>query len=322
MSLAAVWGTTAPTKAAQFEYKFAHGSTPDFSASVRIVQAVNRIRSETGGRMDIKIFGAGVMGSEIANIGQIQSNTIQFTISPSVALSTAVPGTAVDGLGFAFRDLKMVFEAYDGPMGDQLRSLIAAKGMHAFPKTMDIGMRCITSSTKPIRNVDDLSGFKIRTQPGPIAIDLFRTLGASPTPIVFNELYLAMQNHVVDGQDAPPYQAINMGKFYEVQKYLSVTNHQPTPFWMLANAQAWNALPPDVQRSVTKNFEQAAAEQRHDTVIQSSAFADKLRRFGLVFNQPDVDSMRAKLKPFYEKWKAQFAPAIWDGLERTTGKLV
>jgi tripartite ATP-independent transporter DctP family solute receptor len=311
-----------PAQAAQFEYKFAHGNTADASAAVRITQAVNRIRTETGGRLNITQFINGVMGSEVANIGQVRSNTIQFTISPSVALSTVVPGIAVDGLGFAWHDLKQVYDAYDGPMGDHIRGLIAAKGIHPFAKTMDIGMRNITSSTKPVRNVDDFTGFRIRIQPGPISIDLFRTLGASPTPIVYTELYLSMQNKVVDGMDAPPYQAINMSKFYEVQKYLSVTNHQPTPFFMIASEQGWNALPPDIQRIVTKNFEQAAVDQRHDTVIQSGAMADKLRRFGLTFNTADTASMRAKLKPFYERWQAQFGDTLWGLLERATGKLV
>jgi TRAP-type C4-dicarboxylate transport system substrate-binding protein len=150
---------------------------------------------------------------------------------------------------------------------------------------------------------------------------MFRALGASPTPIVFPELYTAMQTHVIDGQETP-YVTIDDAKFYEVQKYLSVTNHQATIFWPIANMDAWNALPPDIQGIVSKHFDQAAILERRDTVVQSAAHADKLRANGLIFNTADGDSMRAMLKPFYAKWKAQFSDTAWSLMERTTGKLV
>jgi TRAP-type transport system periplasmic protein len=319
-TLATIGVIATPARAAQFEYKLAHGAATSFSFAVRTVQAIERIRRETGGRLDIKVFPNSVLGNEISSIGQIKSNTIQFYVIPSIALSTAVPGLAVDGIGFAFRDDKAVAEAYDGPMGKYLQKLIIDKGIYAFPAVMNLGMRVVTSSLRPIHTAADFSGFKIRVQPGPIGIDLFRTLGASPTPIVFPELYLALQNHVVDGQETP-YQTIEMAKFYEVQKYRSVTNHQPTVFWMIASMDGWKALPPDIQSSVTKNFTQAAIEQRRDTVVQSAAFADKLRRLGLTFNTTDVGSMRTALKPFYVKWKAEFGTTVWEMMEKTTGKL-
>jgi len=318
--LASIGAISAPARAAQFEYKLADGATSSFSFNVRTVQAFERVKRESGGRLNVTMFLNSVMGSEIANIGQIRSNTIQFSIVPSIALSTVVPGLAIDGLGFAFRDDKMVGDAYDGPMGKYLQKLIMDKGMFAFPAAMNLGMRVVTSSLRPIRTAADFNGFKIRAQPGPISVDLFRSLGASPTPIVFPEVYLALQNHLVDGQETP-YQTIEMAKFYEVQKYLSVTYHQPTVFWAIANMESWNALPSDIQQSLLRNMTQAAHEQRRDTIIQSAAFADKLRRFGLIFNTADGDSMRAALKPFYNKWKGEFGSTLWDLMERTTGKL-
>lgn len=319
-TLASIGVIAAPVRAAQFEYKFAHGSPTNFSSSVRMVAAFDAVRRETNGRFEVKTFPNGVMGSEIANIGQIRSNTIQFTISPGFSLSTAVPNIGMDGLGFAFRDAKAAESAYDGPMGEYLRQQIIGKGMFAFPTVLNLGMRVVTSSSRPIRNAADFAGFKIRTPPAPIMVDFFRTLGASPTPIVYPEVYLALQTHIVDGQETP-YQTIEAAKFYEVQKYLSVTNHLPTIFWVIANMESWNALPPDIQQIVHKHVKQAAILQRRDTVQQSDAFADKLRRFGLTFNTADGDSMRAALKPFYARWRTEFGNNAWDLMERTTGKL-
>jgi tripartite ATP-independent transporter DctP family solute receptor len=320
-TLASIGVIPSPARAAQFEYKLAHGTTTDFPLHIRAQEAADAIRKETGGRLNITIFPNNILGSEIANIGQIRSNTIQFCIIPSLALGTAVPGLGMDGLGFAFKDAEAVNTAFDGALGQYLTGLIAGQGIHPFPKMMNLGMREVTSSSHPIRNAADFAGFKIRTQPGQIAVDMFRTLGASPTPIVFPELYTAMQTHVVDGQETP-YVTIDESKFYEVQKYLSVTNHMATIFWPIANMDAWNALPPDIQEIVAKHFDQAAVLERRDTVIQSNAHADKLRAAGMVFNTADGDSMRAQLKPFYQKWKSQFSDSAWALMERTTGKLV
>ena len=181
-----------PAGAAQFEYKLAHGTTTDFPLHIRTQEAVDAIRTESGGRLNITIFPNNILGSEIANIGQIRSNTIQFCIIPSLALGTAVPGLGMDGLGFAFKDAEAINRAFDGPLGAYLTGLIAAQGIHPFPRMMNLGMREVTSSSHPIHNAADFAGFKIRTQPGQIAVDMFRALGASPTPIVFPELYTAM----------------------------------------------------------------------------------------------------------------------------------
>jgi tripartite ATP-independent transporter DctP family solute receptor len=320
-TLASIGVIAAPTRAAQFEYKFAHGSPTNFSSSVRMVEAFDAVTKESNGRFVVKTFPNSVMGSELANIGQIKSNTIQFTIIPSIALSTAVPGLGMDGLGFVFRDSKAAESAYDGPMGRYLRQLIMDKGIFAFPNAMNLGMRVVTSSSRQIKSAADFAGFKIRTQPGQIAVDLFRTLGASPTPIVYPEVYLALQTHTVDGQETP-YQTIEAAKFYEVQKYLSVTNHQPTIFWAIANQESFNALPSEIRQSLLKHVARAVILQRRDALLQNDAFADKLRRFGLQFNTADGDSMRANLKPFYAKWKGEFGTTAWDLLERSVGKLV
>jgi TRAP-type C4-dicarboxylate transport system substrate-binding protein len=226
----------------------------------------------------------------------------------------------MDGLGFAFRDAAQAEGAYDGPLGAYLRKLIMDKGIFAMPRVFNFGMREVTSSSHPIRNAADFAGFKIRTPPAPISVDLFKTLGASPTPIQFPELYTALQTKIVDGQETP-YSTIDVSNFHEVQKYLSVTNHMATIFWFLGNIDAWNALPPATQTIILKYADRAAVLERRDTAQQSAATADKLRRLGMTFNTADSDTMRAALKPFYVRWKTEFGTPAWDLLEKTTGKL-
>jgi tripartite ATP-independent transporter DctP family solute receptor len=287
---------------------------------VRSAEMWDAVRRETGGKLDVQVFPNNVLGSELAQLSQLRSGALQFMVIQGVSLSSVVPSVGIDGVGFAFRNAAEAERAYDGPLGDYLRKEIVAKGIFAFPHVFNFGMRQVTSSSHPIRTAADFGGFKIRTPPGQISIDLFRTLGASPSPIVFPELYLALQTHVVDGQETP-YSTIEAAKFYEVQKYLSVTNHMATIFWFLANQQAWDALGGDIQRVVLRHAAQAAILERRDTETESQATAEKLRRMGMTFNTVETASMRSALKPFYQKWKQQFGTTAWALLEHSTGAL-
>ena len=151
------------------------------------------VKRETKGALDVKIFPNNQLGGELAQLSQLRSGAIQFMIMQGVSLSSVVPGVGMDGVGFAFRNAAQAESAYDGPMGAYLRKLIIDKGIFAMPRVFNFGMRQVTSSSHPIHNAGDFAGFKIRTPPAPISVDLFRSLGASPTPIQFPELYLALQ---------------------------------------------------------------------------------------------------------------------------------
>jgi tripartite ATP-independent transporter DctP family solute receptor len=310
-----------PAKAAQFDYKMAHGTPTNMAVHVRSAEMWDAVKRETNGAIDVKIFPNNILGSELAQLSQLRSGAVQFMIIQGVSLSSVVPGVSMDGLGFVFPTAAKAESAYDGPLGAYLRKLIMDKGIFAFPRVFNFGMRQVTASSHPIRSAADFAGFKIRTPPAPISVDLFKTLGASPTPIVFPELYLALQTKIVDGQETP-YSTIDVSKFNEVQKYLSVTNHTATIFWFLGNMDAWNALPPAMQTIILRHADRAAVLERRDTEQQSTATADKLRREGMLFNTADADSMRAPLKPFYGRWKTEFGATAWDLLEKTSGKLV
>jgi tripartite ATP-independent transporter DctP family solute receptor len=184
------------------------------------------------------------------------------------------------------------------------------------------GMRQITSSAKPIRTSADLAGFKIRTPPGELWVDLFKSLGAAPAPLNFNEVYTALQTRVFDGQENP-YAIIDTARLYEVQKYLSVTNHMWSAYHFLGNQEAWNALPHDVQAVVERNLTKYALLQRRDTNLRNESLSEKLARRGMTINRADTSGFRGKLagSGFYTKWRDKFGPQAWALLERTSGKL-
>jgi tripartite ATP-independent transporter DctP family solute receptor len=210
----------------------------------------------------------------------------------------------------------------DGDLGKVIRDDIQARDIVVFDKIWENGFREITTSTKPIRTVGDLAGLKIRVSPGKIRIDTFQSLGASPTPISLSELYTSLQTHVVDAQENPLV-LIEQQKFYEVQKYVSLSNHIWSGYWLLMNPDAWKRLPPDVQALFTRELNAAAVEARADTNRLNSSVADKLRRRGMQFNPVEVDGFKKKLvdAKYYDRWKAEFGPKAWGALERYANKL-
>jgi tripartite ATP-independent transporter DctP family solute receptor len=210
----------------------------------------------------------------------------------------------------------------DGDLGKVIRDEISSREIVVFDKIWENGFREITTSTKPIRTVNDLAGLKIRVSPGKIRIDTFQSLGASPTPISLSELYTSLQTHVVDAQENPLV-LIEQQKFYEVQKYVSLSNHIWSGYWLLMNPDAWKRLPPDIQALFTRELNAAALKARQDTDRLNSSVADKLRRRGMQFNPVEVAGFKKKLvdAKYYDRWKAEFGPKAWSALERYANKL-
>jgi len=234
-------------------------------------------------------------------------------------LGNVVPPASIDGLAFAFKDTKQAFAAMDGELGDYVRSEIETRGMHALPNPFDNGFRHITAN-KPVRNVADVDGLKIRVPVAPLFVDTWKTLGAAPTPINVSELYTALKTRIVDAEENALIN-INQSKLFEVQKTLNFSYHAWACWWMLVNKDAWDALGPQIQAIVTRNQKKYAALQRRDFQLLTDSLTDKLHRYGMEIYQCDIASFKAKLGPYYAKWKGQFGSKAWETLEKYTGKL-
>jgi len=255
-------------------------------------------------------------------LSQLRSGAIEmFTLSGNI-LSTLSKPTSLCGVGYAFADSERVWEAVDGDLGRHLRGVIEKLGLHPLDRMWDNGFRQITRSTHPIATPDDLKGFKIRVPVSPQWTSLFKALGSSPTSINFNEVYSALQTKIVDGQENA-IQVIETAKLYEVQKYVSVTNHMWDGFFFLLNGRAWARLPSKLQEIVARHIDAAALRQRKDLVELNASAEEKLRKAGLVFNRTDPAKFRAVLSTagYYKEWKAIYGPEAWALLEKYSGPL-
>jgi tripartite ATP-independent transporter DctP family solute receptor len=311
-----------PAYAAEFSYKYAHNTAVTHPLHIRTTEAAARVKEATGGRVEITVFPNSQLGSDTDTLSQLRSGAVEMFTLSGLILSTLVPVASINGIGFAFKDYDQVWPAMDGKLGALVRSEIAKRGLYAFEKQYDNGYRQITSATKPIRTPEDLKGFKIRVPVSPLWTGMFTAFGASPTSINFSEVYSALQTKIVDGQENP-LAIIESGKLYEVQKYLSVTNHMWDGFWLLANKKAMDALPAADRAIVEREFNRSAIDERKDIAALNSSLKTTLSAKGLAFSDVDPAAFRAALKTagFYSEWRGKFGAEAWNTLEAEVGSL-
>lgn len=308
--------------AAEFVYRYANNNVIAHPMNIRLREAADKIKEESGGRMEIQLFPNSQLGGDSDMLSQLRTGAIQMFNLSGLILATYVPVASINGIGFAFKDYDQVWPAMDGALGAFVRSAIAKAGLYAFNNMWDNGYRQITSSTHPINTPDDIKGFKIRVPVSPLWTSMFKALGASPTSININEVYSALQTKIVEGQENP-LSLINLFKFYEVQKYVSFTNHMWDGFWTLANAKAWADLPKELQEIVARNINGAALKEREDVRQLNDSLQGDLTQKGMVFNKTDAEKFRATLRTagFYAEWKDKYGAEAWAVLEKQVGSL-
>ncbi len=322
---AAVAGFTilrSTARAAEFTYKYSNNLPVTHPMNVRAKEMAEAIRQDSHGRMEIQIFPSNQLGGDTDVLAQLRAGAVQFQTLAPLILANLVPVASINGVGFAWKSYREVWPAMDGELGAFLRAQIAKAKLHAFERIWDNGFRQITSSTRPILTPADLKGFKIRVPVSPMWTSLFNALGASPVSINFSETYAALQTRIAEGQENP-LAIIETAKLYEVQKYLTMTNHMWDGFWFLANAEAWNRLPPDLQAIVTRRVNEAGMKEREAVAALNDQLAKRLAAEGMSIAAPDVEPFRAQLKRagFYAEWQGKFGAQAWALLEKYAGRL-
>jgi TRAP-type transport system periplasmic protein len=277
------------------------------------------VERETGGRIHTQFFPNNQLGGDAASFAQLRLGALDFFFINPGNVAAVVPAADISYLGFAYKNADEALRVMDGPLGAYVRAEIATKGMYAFRAMWDSGMIQVGSNSHPIRTPDDLHGYKIRVVESRIAADLFKGLGASPTPINYADVYTALQTRIIDGE-AAPLVAIETARFFEVQKYVSLTNHAWSGNWLLANSDTWKKIPPDLAQIVERNNTKYARLERRDTNLVNGSLADKLSRQGIVLNQVDQAPFRARLRSYFELWASAFGTTEWGLLESSLGR--
>lgn len=306
-------------KAASIRYRLGLNQPVGSPTARRLAEMAQAIGRETAGEFRLEVFPESRLGPDPKMLADMRSGMLEFFVA-GATLGDLAPTSALPLLPFAFEHSGAVFAALDGALGDRIRGELAQHGIHAFRHSLQNGFHQLTTSTRPIHAAADLAGVKIRSPGGAIARDFFEVFGAEAGYVPFNQMYDALKDRAFDGQSDPLGVVLSL-KLYDVQTYLSLTAHWWSGFTMLANADAWHALPAEIRQVVERNAEKCALLQRQDTEAINAAGADELARLGMTVNTADTASFRAKLGPFYARWRDQAGPEAWRLLETYAGEI-
>ncbi len=305
-------------RAAEFTVRLGNDVPETHSIHKRLAEAAELVGTDTGGRLLIQVFPNSQLGSSVDMFSQVRSGALDMMTVGS-PLGNAVELAAITDTAFAFSNVEQAWDAANGELGNYVRKIVSEQaGIVMFDQVWDFGgFHQTTTSTKPIMSPADFVGMKLRVPVTPLITSTFRALGASPVAINFVEVYSALQTGVADGQ-ACPLALIETGRFYEVQKYLSLTGHIWSVAMLVANPGSWSRLPPDLQEIVRGRFNEAAQKQRDDSLTLNAQIQQSLADKGMVINEVEKGPFRQALKDagYYAEWKEKFGEEAWTLLEK------
>jgi tripartite ATP-independent transporter DctP family solute receptor len=300
LALAAMLSVSAHAQAVKLT--LGHGAAPGNPRHEAAVKFAELVKAKTGGRIEIQVAPSAQLGDDAAMVTALRSGTLDISANSQGAVSTVVPEYSALGLPFLFSDIQKAWAVLDGPVGEELARRTAAKGMVVLGY-WDNGIRHVSNNKRPIKTPADLKGLKIRTPPDGMTVDIMQALGADTQQIKFAELYVALQQGVVDGQENP-LANVASAKLYEVQKYLSLSGHKYESNPFLMGKRSWDRLSPADQ----KIFQQAAAEatqlQRKLSKEADDRLVGELKAKGVQIDTVDRKSFIAATRPVYDKWNA------------------
>lgn len=269
--------------------RFGHPHPTSDSWHTAALQMAEKIKAKTGGKLEVQVFPNGALGSDPAMISAVRGGTLDITLTGNPFFTGMAPKLNVLDLPFLFSSRAHVAKVLDGAIGDGLRKDLEGSNLKALA-TWEVGWRNLTNSRRPIAKAEDIKGLKIRTTPNPAHVKAFQLLGAVPTPMPFTELFTALENKTVDGQENPVTLILN-AKFFEVQKHVSLTRHAFTSAPLVMNKAKFDALAPDLQKALVDTAAELAIAQRKMNEDAEAGSLDALKKAGmLAVENPDRES--------------------------------
>jgi tripartite ATP-independent transporter DctP family solute receptor len=265
----------------------------DHSSSVAMERFKAAVEKATNGDLAVDLFPAMQLGGAKENVDQVRSGAVSMTWIGMAYLSRTVAELEAVSLPFVFPDRESAFRVMDGKVGDLLNEKLAAKGFLSLGY-MELGSRNVTNNTHPIKTVADFNGLKIRLQPNETHLATFRAIGANPISMGIKEVYSALQQGVLDGEENP-YSIILTRKFNEVQKYLSDSGHFFDFIIVVANKDRFASLKPDHQQAIRAAMAEAVSWQRAKAAEEDEAAKMELIASGMEFT-PISAEVRAELQ--------------------------
>ncbi|SQF98777.1 C4-dicarboxylate binding protein, periplasmic protein [Paucimonas lemoignei] len=293
--------------------RFAFQNVKDHPQGLGAQKFADLLAESSGGKIKVRLFPGGTLGGDLQTVSALQGGTLDITVLNSGILAAQAPDFAMLDFPFLFNNVEEAHAVIDGPVGQKLAAQLDSKGLVGLGY-WDLGFRNLTNSKRPVTKLEDMQGLKIRVIQSPIYLETFSALGANPVPMAFPEVYTGLEQNTIDGQENP-FTVIEGGKFYEVQKYLSVTGHIFNPQSLIIGQKTWNRLNDDEKALVRDAAAKAQQYQREVTAASMDKARDNLAAHIAIndISPEEKDRFREKVKPVVDK----FAKTVDAGLVKT-----
>jgi tripartite ATP-independent transporter DctP family solute receptor len=289
------------TVGAQTKLTLGHGAAPGNPRHEAAVAFANAVKQKSGGKIDVQVAPSAQLGDDAAMITALRSGTLDMSANSQGAASVVVPEYAAFGMPFLFSSPAAAFKLLDGPLGKELADKSAAKNLVVIGY-WDNGIRHVSNSKRPVLSPADMKGLKIRTPPDAVTIDIMTALGAETQQIKFAELYVALQQGVVDGQENP-LANIDASKLYEVQKYISLTGHKFEMTPLLMSKRTWDRLTEAERKIVMEAANEATAVQRKLSKDADERLYGELQKKGVKIDKVDQSQFAKATESVTTKWE-------------------
>ena len=287
-----------------------HGDHPENVGARKIKEL---IEAAAGDEVEVRVFIGSQIGDQRTMVENLRNGVLEMTWVTTGFFGSYEPILNVLESGFLFRDSQHSYKVFDGPIGEEVKGLVNKHGVKVLG-FYEAGMRHLTNNVRPIMTPADLKGLKIRTPQAKYHLNTLKYMGANPVAMSFSELYTAMQQGVVDGQENPVSNIYN-AKFYEVNKYIALTGHLHLTHMVMYSEKLWNKLPAKLQAVVQKAVIDSQEFQRAAVRNDDATLLAKLEEKGMQVSRPDRAAFRAAVLPLRDEAVKEFGSKAKEWIE-------
>lgn len=318
LSAAMALAFAAPLHAQNFPERTARASLSlgkGHSLGIGLQKVTECVAQKTGGKFKIQPYFDSALGGDGPALQQLRSGTLDMVIAATASTTAILPAAGVFDLPFMFNNEKEADTLLDGPVGEMLASKMPSVGLVSLGY-WEYGFRQTTNSRHAINKMEDLQNLKMRVMPNPVIVDAFKNMGGFPITMPITELYTAMETKAADGQENP-FSTIEQLKFYEVQKYLSLTKHMYNPVMVFYSKRLFDQLTPPEQAVLRECGSVGRDEQRRVNRQQNEQSLARLKEKGMAVNEispAEIQRMRDRVQPLWERQAAAIGPEMMNAV--------
>lgn len=312
LSSALLMGVSGQAAAQEFTFTFAHVLNEGTPTARAVEVFKTEVEKKSNGRIAIGIRPAAMLGGDVEIIEQTQMGLVHFAIPPTANLTNFNEKFYLLDLPFLITDVPSMKRVLDGEVGQEVLGTLDSNNLHGI-SMWGAGFRHMTNSIRPINSPEDLKGIKFRTLQAPTVLATYRAFGANPTAMAFTEVYNGLQQGVVEGQENP-YANIHSMRFYEVQKYMTLTNHTYHTYAAVMNKEAWESLPEDLQKVVGDAMATGRDAAREFTEEYEAKVHEEIKdQVEIISLTPEGRAAFIEAsQPIYEEFKDKVTPELLE----------